>query len=333
MRTTTILIAVLMLGGAVQAITIDTVPVGNPGNPGDTRYPKGGVSSFGGVDYAYRVGKFEVTAGQYTEFLNAVAKTDTYGLYNTYMWLEGYGCKIQQSGSAGSYSYKVASDYANRPVNYVCFWDACRFVNWLQNGQPTGTEGPGTTETGAYTLTPEGIVNNTVARNANWKWAVTSEDEWYKAAFHKNDGVTGNYFDYSTSSDSIPGRDMTEATNPGNNVNYYGTPWPIDSATYYNTVAGEFQLSDSPYGTLDQGGNVWEWNEAVISSSRGLRGGSFLDYESYLRAAYRGYYGLGPAAEDGDVGFRVVQVPEPATMSLLALGGLAVLRRRRLRQR
>ena len=37
----------------------------------------------GSVGYNYNIGKYEVTAGQYTEFLNAVARTDTYGLYNT----------------------------------------------------------------------------------------------------------------------------------------------------------------------------------------------------------------------------------------------------------
>ena len=35
--------------------------------------------------HAYQIGKYEVTAGQYTEFLNAVAKADPNGLYNTTM--------------------------------------------------------------------------------------------------------------------------------------------------------------------------------------------------------------------------------------------------------
>ena len=33
------------------------------------------------------------------------------------------------------------------PVNYVDFYDALRFANWMNNGQ-----GNGDTETGAYTL-------------------------------------------------------------------------------------------------------------------------------------------------------------------------------------
>ena len=53
-----------------QAVTIDPVPVGNPGNAGDTRYETPG---YGAVGYEYQIGKYEVTAGQYTDFLNAVA--------------------------------------------------------------------------------------------------------------------------------------------------------------------------------------------------------------------------------------------------------------------
>ena len=63
------------------------VPVGNPGNAPDTRYDR---ISVGSVDHVYQIGKYEVTAGQYTEFLNAVAKADPNGLYNTAMGDPGY---------------------------------------------------------------------------------------------------------------------------------------------------------------------------------------------------------------------------------------------------
>jgi len=322
------------LAGTALAVNIETVPVGNPGNAGErSGEGAGGYGPdrhCGAVSYTYNIGKYEVTAGQYTEFLNKLAATDTYGLYNTSMWSTTYGCKIQRSGSPGSYTYSVASDYANRPVNYVSWGDSARFANWLHNGQPTGAQGASTTERGAYTL--DGATSNAalraVNRNSNWKWAITSEDEWYKAAYHKNNGVTGNYWDYPTSSNNVPGRDLIDIS--GNNANYYGNPYPIQSP-YYTTVAGEFQNSDSPYGTFDQGGNVWEWNEfaALDGPYRGLRGGSFIGtYGGYgLFASFRFY--VNPTNELGDIGFRVSEVPEPISLAILAFGGIRMLVRRR----
>ena len=71
---------VVGLGSAAMAVDIETVPVGNPGNAADTRYEAPG---YGAVSYEYNIGKYEVTAGQYRDFLNAVAKTDTYPAFFT----------------------------------------------------------------------------------------------------------------------------------------------------------------------------------------------------------------------------------------------------------
>jgi formylglycine-generating enzyme required for sulfatase activity len=144
--------------------------------------------------------------------------------------------------------------------------------------------------------------------------------------------VTGNYWDFPTSSNNTPSNDVIDP-DPGNNANFYQSGYSIGSP-YYRTVVGEFENSDSPYGTFDQGGNVLEWDEAIISDlgsgfGRGLRGGSASSAHdvNYLLAAQRN--SQYPQIESSNYGFRIVEVPEPASFMLLSLGGLAVLRRRR----
>jgi formylglycine-generating enzyme required for sulfatase activity len=306
--------------------SLETVPVGNPGNAAD---PATG-SIYGSVGYSYNIGKYEVTAGQYTAFLNAVAGTDAYGLYNAHMWSVSDGCQIERyagSGTVGDpYQYRVASDYANRPVNCVSFWDACRFANWLNNGQG----GAGTTENGAYTLTTDGITNNTITRNSGATWAVTSEDEWYKAAYFDPNlgGGAGGYWHFPTAGNNVPGNDVADVS--GNNANYYiqGTAYPVENH-HFITAIGEFQNSDSPLGTFDQGGNLWEWNEAVFQNLRGYRGGAFnwggsITLNSSFRTSQSASY------EYWDLGFRVVQlVPEPASLGILGIAVAGMLLRRK----
>ncbi len=317
--------------------SLQFVPVGNPGNVADTRY-----SAYvrGAVGYAYNIGKCEITAGQYCEFLNAVDSGpdpfgpyhDSLGLYADAMWSDPKGCKIReiQVGS-NTYSYSVAPEYANRPVNCVTWANAARFCNWLANGQPKGTEGqPNTTEDGSYVLqarVDDGYLM-TVTRKPNARYVIPTEDEWYKAAYYdpNKNGVPG-YWNYPTRSDTQPGRDLTEATSAGNNANYIGTPYPLEAGTYYTTSVGQFSLSLSPYGTFDQGGNVYEWTDTAWGSDRRFQaGGAFNATGGDIRAS--SYYGGTPSDGGVGVGFRIVEVPEPATLSLLAMAVLAMRRRR-----
>jgi formylglycine-generating enzyme required for sulfatase activity len=315
----TLLVALCVVHAS--AVTIPTVPVGNAGNAGELSGGGAGGEGpdaiVGGVSYDYRIGTTEVTNAQYAEFLNAKAASDPLALYNTLMGVEIGG--ITRSGSSGSYTYSTIGGRENMPVVAVSWYSAIRFANWLHNGQ-----GSGDTETGAYTLlggTPTPSNGLSITRNTGALWFLPSEDEWYKAAYHKNDGVTGNYFDYPTSSDSAP---IAEAPPGGSNSANYGGFAAVGDLTN----GGAYTASDSPYGTFDQGGNVWEWNEAIILGSfRGLRGGSWGDPLSPLRASFR--FADHPFAEFSGVGFRVATIPEPGTAVLTMIGCVLMLLWRR----
>jgi formylglycine-generating enzyme required for sulfatase activity len=98
------------------------------------------------------------------------------------------------------------------------------------------------------------------------------------------------------------------------------------------TDVGAYGLSVGPYGTFDQGGNAYEWNEEIVAAStRNLRGGAWDFLAGSLAASAPISYGL-PANADVFVGFRVARpLPEPGQLLLSVTGGLvlAVVRRRR----
>ncbi len=311
--------------GFVHAVVIEYVPVGNPGNAADFTFDPAG---YGAVAYDYQIGKYEVTNAQYAEFLNAVAKTDTYGLYNPGMNSNARG-GITQSGVSGSYTYAVKTNMGNKPVNYVSWYDAARFTNWLHNSQPNGLQTTLTTEGGAYTLTGNtGLISKETTATV---W-IPTENEWYKSAYHDPtaDG-TGDYWLYPTRSDTIPTVGTAgvngDIINPGANVVNYTSGADWNSLDGNVTTVGS-ATSDSYYSTLDQGGNVWEWNDVIIGSSRGLRGGSFSTIgQVALRASTRS--NNTPSNEGFNVGFRVASVPEPSvTVAGLLASGLLLRRRR-----
>lgn len=307
-------------------VTLEWVTVSDAGNAADS-------TGYGSVSYEYQIMKYEVTNAQYAEFLNAKAASDPNNLYNTSMGSDARG-GITRSGSSGSYSYSVKSGYADMPVVYVSHLDAQRFANWIHNGQ-----GSGDTETGAYTVGSLAIHSGL----AN-VW-IPTENEWYKAAYYQPmsaGGPSDSYWLYPTRSDTQP----TSATAPSalaNAANYYyddsiangiNGGYAVTQSTSFNggtnylTNVGAYSNSSSYYGTFDQGGNVWEWNEAVFSgTARGLRGGSYIGVDS-LQSSVPAF--LDPANELNDVGFRLASsVPEPTRMVLLLTGGCGLLLRRR----
>ena len=310
----------LLISLPSPAVTMDWTPIGNPGNACDPQ----SQGCFGSVPYSYSIGTYEVTNAQYVEFLNAKAASDPLGLYNASMG-SGIG-GITRSGSSGNYSYSAIAGRRDMPVDHVSFYDALRFANWMNNGQ-----GNGDTETGAYTLLGpygtslfgSGIPSNgtTVTRNAGATIFLTSENEWYKAAYFSP--LTASYFDYPTGSNVPP-----TCSSPSS------APNRANCAGYDFLPVGSFPGSRSPSGTYDQGGNAMEWTEAIGTNVYGdptriLRGGNYAFIADAMASSIR--FGNDPTASfNDDYGFRLAMVPEPGTGLLVIAGliGLAIRRRR-----
>ena len=342
------LIAACLCTAPARAVTIDMVTVGDPGNAADT-------TTYGGVAYDYQIGKYDVTIGQYTAFLNAVAATDTYSLYNTSMATDLNMAGISRTGSSGSYTYSVINnggDSSNRPITYVSWWDSARFSNWMANGQPTGAQSSTTTENGAYNVngatSGSAPGRNTVNPNTSAAptFYIPTENEWYKAAYYSpvKGGVgSPGYYAYATQSDTAPDNTIGSGANQ---ANYYAGDFAVTQSSSYSasqnylTDVGAFTNSESFYGTFDQSGNVFQWNDldGLAGSSRGLRGGYWGSDASDLSLSSSSRLTNAPSGEGNIVGFRLaspVAVPEPSTLVMglagIACGGWQMYRRRRAR--
>ena len=169
----------------------------------------------------------------------------------------------------------MADDWADRRVNYVSWGDAARFTNWLHNGQPAGPQGSSTTEDGSYFL--DGAMTNpellAITREPDATWVIPSEDEWYKATYHRNNGATGDYFDYPTSNYDLPSNALIDP-DPGNNATFNAHPegGHTIGSPYYRTEVGAHEHFRKPlrhlrYGWQTSRSGTRAWSPVRIAGS------------------------------------------------------------------
>jgi len=283
-------------GSGANAFTMDFVTIGNPGNAADTT---GSPNPAGSVAYTYNIGKYEVSR-------DMILKAGTDG---------GLGLTLADMTSYGG-------NGVNRPATGISWNEAARFVNYLNTSK--GYQA-------AYNFTTSGANANITLwaagqysgsnqfRHKDAYYFLPSVDEWYKAAYGT---PSGTWFNYPNGSDSSPAAVSGGTTGAVQN----GQLGPADI-----TNAGGL----SPFGTMAQGGNAWEWNETAwdgLNNSaeelRVVRGGGW-----YIGGGSLGALNCGandPTFEEQPIyGFRVTMIPEPSSLSLLVLGGVVVALRRR----
>jgi formylglycine-generating enzyme required for sulfatase activity len=193
----------------------------------------------------------------------------------------------------------------NQPVASISWYDAAQFCNYLTSGNKYS---------GAYKFDNsgnfQGIDRVSSISTYGTTYVIPTEDEWYKAAYFKPDGSGYSLYANGTSTAPVAGV----------NSNYdwaIGSPWTITNGI------------PEQNGTFDMMGNVWEWNETLFYGSyRGIRGGSYNDYGYGLESSK--WISIYPNDENSIDGFRVASiVPEPCSLTLLFLGGLALRYRKR----
>lgn len=336
-------LAVASIAATASAVTIDFRTIGNPGNPGNTVSGTAGPSNpsgLGSVSAVFQMAATETTNAQYAAFLNAVDPngTNPRGVYVLSMGTSTRGGITFNAGAGSGAKYSVkggspsgapaGSSYGQMPVNFVSWFSAARFVNWLNNGQPSGTSAAAAMEIGAYTLN-SATSGNIVARNANAQYFLPSVNEWYKAAFYSGTGST--YTLYQTKSNAAPTATVSNFT-LANAANYANaSSMPMDVGSYVN--------ARSAYGLFDMLGNVAEMTDNTGSSaSTAYRsmGGGWGASALAANAKSTPVNALGTTLSQG-TGFRVAAVPEPGTIALAGLGiaslfGLDWMKRRKKRQ-
>jgi Sulfatase-modifying factor enzyme 1 len=284
---------IVNFSSGVNQFSLNFVPIGNPGNANDT-------TGYGGVSYNYNMGVYDVSQTQLTD----VATVTGYNL------------------GGGAWS-------GNQPAANVDWYQAAAFVNYLNTSQGYAP---------AYNLkfagnTPDGINLWTGAnvwtlggtdyfRNANAKYFLPSENEWYKAAYYSPTGV---YYKYATGGNTAPTA-VASGTAPGTAV----FSQPLGQGPAAVNQAGGL----SRYGTMGQSGNVNQWTETDYmdttnssDSGRVFRGGWWALTPGNGSSASRS------DDQPGDTsmafGFRVASfdgasVPEPRAYLLLGAGILVI---------
>jgi formylglycine-generating enzyme required for sulfatase activity len=317
-----------------------------------------------GPEYSFNMGRYEVTVAQYMAFLNdaeanqgnerganlsflangdvglpiedadrvfSLAANNANGFFN-------YGISYHAGQPVGS-RYGYDSAFAQHPIVGVSWYGAVKFCNWLtiDQGLPLAervyNEGSGSGDwrpkVATQPLTSEqrrelvdSYAGFRLPMDENGNTGAGAFNEWHKAAAWDGDAMVDRVYGF--------GRDVLTTSDA--NWLSSGDLWETGTTPvgYYNGINPDTNTNENYYGIYDLSGNAMEWmQDWDIGGRRTERGGVYYDLDPALRLRVDHPRNAWPRSTGSSNGFRVVQVPEPATLSLLALGGLALVRRRK----
>jgi formylglycine-generating enzyme required for sulfatase activity len=254
------------------------------------------VSGIASVPYNYLMTKYEITNIEYCLFLNSV---DPEGLnpqeiYNSQMEFDFVGGILYSSSEPNGAKYSLKPNMGNKPVNFVSWWSAARYCNWLHNGalsyQTTSSDPSAPQNDGAYTVSSFTFTFGPVpSANSGAKFTIPVIDEWVKAAYYSANSLSGAYNPYATQYSEVPSSVTANITTGDgianvfdNSANWqYGAFWdpgigfPIPAPTTVGTNG-----APSAYGLFDMNGNVAEIIHVPDSAFYKYLGGSWNSFDS-----------------------------------------------------
>jgi len=257
-----------------------------------TDIPTGAAAGWPNGYSAFYIAKYEVSQGQYADYLNMLSATDA-----TARYIGSYGTNRQSVSyaSGNAYGLRYAADSASRSQNYLS-WDDCRaYTSWCGLRPLTEMElekaarGGGTSNTNVY------------------PWGATAPS----TSTYTFDSVTisMHYACYNNTS---------------------GGPTDVGHYLSGDTARTDAETGASVYGVTDLAGNNWEhlincahlsvpsdgngtltwptdWPDAA--SGKGVRGGSWNIVSSYLRVSDRISAGDTHTHRNYNFGFRSARTP------------------------
>ena len=332
--------------GIVPDYDFQWVTIGAVGNVAYSGGPFDRLAGRGSVDYQYRMSRLEITSAQWLEFVNTFE-----ALGDPYNFSGVISSGIVQDFSWGGpgVRYMLRPDIPNVervPVLGLTWLNAARYTNWLHNDKAPTLEA---LETGAYDTSTWGFQGPFNSRRTDEathlpgaRFWIPTLDEWMKAAHYDTNRFgagQGGWWDYPNGTNDplvagLPGIGQTSAglvLPPIEDPNYLHDPQRFIPLGAYADVQSPWGLWDVSGGSLEW---VEDWHSPEFPSSRILTGAP-LGAPPFGSSEYDLIYSItssfpGSSGPSLAGGFRIAStVPAPGPLSLLLVGAVCFLPRRR----
>jgi len=230
------------------------------GNTSLTSNPNWDISSIsieglGTVRYAYQITQYPITNNEYCLFLNSVDPdaSNPNAIYNILMSSSTMGGITQSATGPKKYRYRVKTNMGNKPVNFVNWWRAARYCNWLHNGGKVYTTSNNSAAApqniGSYNVGTTTTGNNNILPSVNAKFTIPTLDEWIKAGYYQG-GTSAGYWTYPTQYNTSP--ECVDIISSGGDpiitpiyLTYLQSDIIIKNLSYDNSLCSSVLMSDA----------------------------------------------------------------------------------------